>query len=114
MAAGKYRDLITVERITETNDPLTGERSVEDQDNWDVYLNCFAEVIVKGQKEFTRAGIPDADMSHIVRVPRSIETDLINSEQFRIILQDTGEVLKISDAYRANAASRQIEMLCRS
>jgi head-tail adaptor len=115
MPAANRRDALTVQRLKTAAaiDPATGEMAVESEDNWEDYFVCFGEVIVKGQREFTRAGIIDADVSHIIRVPRSRETDAINS-QFRVVLEDTGNVLHIMDAYRRDASSRETEMICRS
>lgn len=111
MPAAKRADPITVQKLSRTLNELTGELSV---DTWEDFFPCFAEVLVKGQREFTRAGIVNADVSHIVRVPRSDETDQIKQNEFRIILHDTAEILQIETAFRRDASGREIEMLCRS
>ena len=113
MPASKRRDPIVVERLATCTDPATGELAVEQESNWQPYFPCFAEVITKGQREFAKAGVLNADVSHLVRVPWSTETLAITSEM-RIILQATGETLKIEDAYRRDASNREIEILCRN
>jgi head-tail adaptor len=113
MPSAKYRDALTIQKLATPVDPATGEQAVESESNWLEYFTCFGEVIVKGTREFIRAGIVDADVSHIIRVPRSNETDGINANM-RIILIDTEETLHIMDTYRKDSASRQIEMVCRS
>ena len=113
MPSAKYRDALTIQSLATPVDPATGEQAVESESNWRDYFPCFGEVIVKGTREFTRSGIVDADVSHIIRVPRSNETDAVNS-QMRIIILDTGEVLHVMDKYRRDQSSRQIEIICRS
>ena len=115
MPAARRRDPITIQRLKSSAsiDPATGEMAVESESNWEDYLPCFGEVLVKGQREFTRAGIVDADVSHLVRIPLSIETAAITS-QMRIFLCVTGEYLHIMDAYRRDASNRETEVLCRS
>ena len=68
-AAAKYRDALTIQSLVTPVDPATGEQAVESESNWQDYFPCFGEVIVKGTREFIRAGIVDADVSHIIRVP---------------------------------------------
>ena len=110
--AAQRRDPITVQRLIVDVNRL-GEMDVEDESNWETYFPCFAEVLVKGQREFTKAGIVDADVSHLVRVPLSRETLAINSKM-RIQLHATGETIHVEDAYRRDATNREIEILCRS
>jgi head-tail adaptor len=115
MPAAKRRDPITVQRLksSATNDPATGEMAVENESNWEDFLVTFGEVLVKGQREFTRAGIVDADVSHLVRIPLSTETAAITS-QMRIFLHTTGEHLHVMEAYRRDTSNRETEVICRS
>ncbi|WP_010584445.1 head-tail adaptor protein [Schlesneria paludicola] len=113
MPASKRRDPIVVQRLKQDATPnVLGEMAVESPDNWETYLVGFAEVIFKGQREFTRAGIVDADVSHLVRLPFSSEALAITSEM-RLLLEVTGELLHIEAAYRRDASNREVEMLCR-
>jgi SPP1 family predicted phage head-tail adaptor len=112
MTAGQRRDPITIQKLKTEQNQL-GEMEVEDEAKWIDYFPCFAEVLVKGQREFVRAGIIDADVSHLVRVPYSSETIAVTSKM-RIVLHVTGEKLHVMDAYRRNATNREVEILCRS
>ena len=113
MPAGKRRDPITVQQLAVAATPnVLGEMAVESEANWEDYLTGFAEVIFKGQREFARAGIVDADVSHLVRLPFSTEALAINSNM-RILLEVTGEYLHIEAAYRRDASNREVEILCR-
>ena len=85
MPAARRRDPITIQRLKSSAsiEPATGEMAVESESKWEDYLPCFGEVLVKGQREFTRAGIVDADVSHLVRIPLSVETAAITSQTIR-------------------------------
>ena len=67
---------------------------------------------MKGQREFTRAGIINADVSHLVRIPLCTEALAVDGNM-RMVLQATGEILHIEEAYRRAAENREVEMLCR-
>lgn len=114
MPNSSYRDPITIQRLKPSETPNDlGEPAVEDEANWEDVFPCFAEVITKGQREFIKAGIMDADVSHLVRVPRSNETTSLDSNM-RILLLATGEKLHIESSYRRDATNREIEILCRN
>lgn len=114
MPGAQYRDPITIIRLNPDNSPnALGEPATDDATAWQTYFACFGEVIVKGQREFTRAGITDADVSHLIRVPLSKEMLAIDSNM-RIILGATHETLHIEDAYRRDASNREVEILCRN
>lgn len=114
MPASQYRDPIVIQSLVPAANPnALGEKPVEDDDNWQTYFACFGEVVTKGTREFTRAGIVDADISHLIRVPWSKETLAVTSDM-RIQLQATGEVLHVEDAYRRDPSNRQIEIMCRN
>ena len=113
MPAGNRRDAFIFQTLITPTDPATGELAVESEANWQDYFTCFGHIIVKGTRDFVRAGIADADVSHIIQVPRSTETDAIDST-FRVYFVDREKYLHVMDAYRKDQASREIEILCRS
>ena len=115
MAAAARRDPITFQRLKSAAsiDPATGEMAVESESNWATCFVCFGDGLVKGQREFTRAGIVDADVSHLIRVPISAETAATTS-QMRILLEATLEYLHVMEAYRRDSSNREMEILCRS
>lgn len=81
MPAAKYREPITIEKVkAEATANSLGELDLEDDANWETHFECFAEVHPKGTREFTRAGILDADVAHRILVRRSSETEAITGE----------------------------------
>jgi hypothetical protein len=113
MPASTRRDPITIQQLDPTKTPnALGEPDVVDDTHWINYFPCFAEVLVKGTRDFVRAGMAEADCSHIVRVPWSSETSVVTATNFRIVLQVTGEKLHITDAYRKDQTTREMEILC--
>lgn len=109
---GRYRDPITIQKLKAGVSPNEmGELSNVLDSDWDDYFPCFAEVVVKGTRDFVRAGMAEADCSHIVRVPFSDETKVVRASYYRIVLQVTGEKLHITDAYRKDASNRDMEIL---
>ena len=109
---GRYRDPITVQKLKASVTPNElGELSNIQEDDWDDYFPCFAEVILKGTRDFVRAGMAEADVTHIIRVPFSDETKVVTANYYRIVLQVTGEKLHITDAYRKDMSNREVEIL---
>lgn len=108
----KYRDPITIQRLKADSTPNElGEPNTVDNANWEDFFVCFAEVLVKGSRDFVRAGMAEADITHIVRVPFSDETKVVTATNYRIILQVTGEKLHLTDAYRRDATNYEMEIL---
>jgi head-tail adaptor len=109
---GRYRDPITIQRLKADVSPNEmGELSNIADSDWDDYFPCMAEVILKGSRDFVRAGMQEADITHIVRVPFSTETLAVTYNRYRILLQVTGETLHIKEAYRRDQTNREIEIL---
>lgn len=112
--ASQYRDPITIQNLKTSASPnQLGEPAVDQDANYETYFECFGEVIVKGSREFTKAGIVNADVSHLIRVPFSTETLAVTHEH-RIVLEATAEKLHVEDAYRRDSGNREVEILCRS
>lgn len=110
--SSKMRDPITIQHLKAGISPNEmGEANVVDDANWEDYFPCFGEVVVKGTRDFVRAGMAEADITHIVRVPYSTETMAVRPTTYRLILVSTGEVLHITESYRRDGTNREVEIL---
>ncbi|MBS0205674.1 MAG: head-tail adaptor protein [Planctomycetes bacterium] len=110
--SAQYRDPITIQTLKDGVSPNEmGEAAVFDEANWQDYFPCFAEVIVKGTRDFVRAGMAEADITHIIRVPYSTETIAVKPLTYRVLLGVTGEKIHITEAYRRDASNREVEIL---
>jgi len=111
MKLSNYSERITIQKIVASPTLNTlQEVDLEDDDNWETHFQCFARIIPRGTKEFTRAGVVDADVSHRIQVIRSSETEAITSEM-RI---SWGSLkLSILAAFPHEEDRREIEMLTR-
>ena len=112
--AFEYREPITIQRLKTSATPnALGESNVVGDENWEEYFFCWGALSVKGTREFTRAGILNADVSHLIIVPRSEETAAVNSEM-RLLMEETGEILAIEEVYRRDSTNHEMVFLCRS
>lgn len=108
MPASRYRERITIEKlISGAASNAHGEVDLEDDANWETHFACWARVHPKGHKEFTRAGILDADVAHQIKVPASTETEAITGE---MRIRWNGVKLGILAAFPSGEDRREIEM----
>lgn len=108
MPAAKYRESIVIEKVKVTAlSNAHGELDLDDDDNWETHFACFASLNPKGTREFTRAGILDADVAHQIRVPRGTLTEAINGD---MRIRWNGAKLGILAAFPAGQDHREIEI----
>lgn len=109
---GQYRDPITIQKLKDGISPNEmGELNNVDDADWDDWFPCFAEVVVKGTRDFVRAGMAEADCTHLITVPFSDETKVVTANYYRVILDVTGEKIHITEAYRKDASNREMIIL---
>jgi len=104
----KYNEPIVIERLHESVDLNDlGEVEFNDDDNWEPYFECFAAVFPRGTREFTRAGIVDADIEQMIDVPRCEETEGLTARMR--ILWNEAKLLVIA-AFPKATDRREIEI----
>lgn len=112
MPASNFRERIDIQELAEAvRENELGEVDRALDENWETYFECWAEINPRGTKEFTRAGILDADVSHQLLVRRSSETEAITGEM-RILWGDA--VLSIVAAFPHKTDRRKIEIHTRT
>lgn len=108
MAAERFREKITVEKLVAapTEDSL-GPPDLDAGANWETHHAPYAKVMARGGREFERYGVIREEVTHVIRVRRSSETEAITPE---MRVQWNGLTIGIDAAFIPDAASREVQI----
>lgn len=109
MSRERYREVITVEKlkaVAVTVDPL-GPPDLDAADNWETHHAPYAKVVARGGREFEQFGQIREEVSHVILVRRSTETEAITPA---MRIQWDGLTIGIDAAFVPRTGSREIRI----
>lgn len=109
MSRERYRETVTIQKLKAV--PVTvdalGPPDLDAAANWETHHAPYARVVARGGREFERFGVIREEVSHVLLVRRSSETEAI-TPQMRMVWN--GLTIGISAAFIPATGSREIRI----